>query len=117
MGQPQRGDSRLSCCKRLVGRSNSVQNIRSFSFLLKVKFFKNVEWPILGLFIKTADGVTISGNNSKDWDMAKKFITRKTGDTTVVHFYFVTKLTSGEYLLSVGVAEEAEGEVIPLDRR
>jgi len=93
------------------------KTFEDFHLYLKVKFFKNVECPIYGLFIKTADGVTISGNNSKDWDMAKKFITRKTGDTTVVHFYFVPKLTSGEYLLSVGVAEEAEGEVIPLDRR
>ena len=106
----------------LVVSSSSVdpaqcKTFEDFHLYLKVRFLKNVECPIYGLFIKTADGVTITGNNSKDWDMSKKFIPQKMGDISVVHFYFVPRLTSGEYLLSVGVAEEAEGEIVPMDRR
>lgn len=88
-----------------------------FYLYLKVKYIKDVKRPIYGLFIKTVDGITISGNNSRDLDINRSFISQKTGDTIVVHFHFIPKFTSGEYMLSVGVAEDADGEIVPLDRR
>ncbi len=84
---------------------------------LKVKFNKDVERPIYGLTLKTADGVTVCGTNSRDWDKAGAYVPQKAGYETIVHISFLPKLTSGDYMLSVGVAEDADGDIIPLDRR
>lgn len=93
------------------------KTFEDFHLYLKVKYFKDVERPIYGLFIKTVDGITISGNNSRDWDLSRSFIPQKAGNTIVVRFHFMPRLTSGEYMLSVGVAEDVDGEIVPLDRR
>lgn len=87
------------------------------SLFLRVAFFADVDRPIFGLTIKTPDGVEISGNNSRDETFLPRFRARRGGDETIVRFDFRCTLNSGEYLLSVGVAEETETGVVPLDRR
>lgn len=92
---------------------------RSFEELklhLKIRFHKEVEFPIVGLIIKTVDGITICSKSSKDTKKSNMFSPKK-GDTLNFEFSFTPRLITGEYMLSVGIAEDVAGEIIPLDRR
>ncbi len=83
----------------------------------KVRFHRAVERPIYGLTIKTPDGVTVYGSNSRDWGAGRSYVPQEGGDVAVVRFSLVPRLVSGHYLLSLGVAEESVEQVVPLDRR
>jgi lipopolysaccharide transport system ATP-binding protein len=83
---------------------------------VKVKFNKSVKRPIFGLTIKTTDGVTVYGTNSRDVDC--KIGEKLENQWTVVKFSFIPRLVQGDYFISLGVAEEQTNqEIIPLDRR
>jgi lipopolysaccharide transport system ATP-binding protein len=88
-----------------------------FHLYLKIRFNKDIERPIYGVTIKTVDGVSVYGNNSRDYDKKKSYSPQRKGDLKIVHFSFKPRLNPGHYLVSVGVAEETEDEVVPLDRR
>lgn len=86
------------------------------SIYLKTRFHREVKDPIIGLFIKTVDGIMVSSQNSRDSGEAVVGVKGK-GDVVVYRFSFAPRLVGGEYLISVGVAEDVAGEIIPLDRR
>lgn len=83
-----------------------------------VKFHRRVEFPIYGLTIKTPDGVTVFGSNSRDFDNGPLLLPADRGSIYKVSFTLRDQhLGAGEYLLSLGVAEDRAGEIVPLDRR
>lgn len=84
---------------------------------LCVEFDAPCETPIIGFFVKTPDGVTVYGNNSRN--LLRSFGSRSVeeGQRIEVVFSCVLNLGPGSYMLSLGVAEDVVGEVIPLDRR
>ena len=84
---------------------------------LRILFEKECPHAIVGLMIKTPDGVTAAGTNSRDWQRPGTPLEARPGELHVVTFAFVPRLGSGDYLLSFGVAEEVDGEIVPLDRR
>lgn len=96
---------------------SSLQGKAPFYVVLAVIFHVEVIKPIFGLTIKTSDGVTICGENSRDCVGGPVFKSVKKGERVQVQFSLEQYLCSGHYLLSVGVSEEREGEVVPLDRR
>lgn len=71
--------------------------------------------PIFGLFVKTPDGVTVYGNNSRN--LLREFPAAGSGDEIEVMFDLTANLGAGSYLLSLGLAEEVGADVRPLDRR
>ena len=73
--------------------------------------------PIYGLQIKTPDGVMIYADNSRDFADGPLFRPAAAGEVVRAVFELDQRLTQGDYLLSVGVAYEESGEVVPLDRR
>jgi len=83
----------------------------------RILFEKACSLAIIGLTIKTPDGVAAAGTNSRDWQRPGTQLAAQPGDVHVVTFAFVPRLGSGEYLLSFGVAEEVDGQIVPLDRR
>lgn len=95
----------------------NISNTELVDLLVKVKFNADISRPIYGLAIKTPDGVTIYGTNSRDWDGQAKFVAQKQGDEIVVKFSLVPKLVSGPYLISLGVVDCDGPDLMPLDRR
>lgn len=87
------------------------------SLSLSVDFLQACQRPIFGLTLKTVDGVTVYGNNSRDCSRASTFTAVKAGTTVIVTFELSLWLARGDYFLSLGVATDETGEVIPLDRR
>ncbi|MBU1413892.1 ABC transporter ATP-binding protein [Myxococcota bacterium] len=96
---------------------SSLQGKEPFFVVIAVIFHVEVINPIFGLTIKTPDGVTICGENSRDCVGGPVVKSVKKGERVQVQFSIEQYLCSGHYLLSVGVSEEKEGELVPLDRR
>jgi len=88
-----------------------------FSVYMAVRFHADVAQPIFGLTIRTPDGVTVGGDNSRDCRVAPVIQPGKRGESIIVRFDLQQILCPGNYLLSFGVAEERQGKIVPLDRR
>lgn len=97
--------------------ANHFSGGEEITVFMKVLFRQRVERPIYGLTIKTPDGVTVYGTNSRDWEEGGQFIPQDEGSVVVVKLSFRAQLLSGHYLLSLGVAGQEVEEVVPLDRR
>lgn len=83
----------------------------------RVRFHRQVELPIYGVTIKTPDGTTIFGTNTRDGGEVPMFRPAGEGREVEAHFRIRQLLGPGDYLISVGVSEQRGGEVVPLDRR
>jgi lipopolysaccharide transport system ATP-binding protein len=83
----------------------------------RVHFHRQVELPIYGVTIKTPDGTTIFGTNTRDGGEVPMFRPAGEGRDVEAHFRICQLLGPGDYLISVGVSEQRGGEVVPLDRR
>lgn len=86
---------------------------------LKIAFFRDVEHPIYGVTIKSKDGITLFGTNSRDYaPQAKECLQpQPIGRVVVVRFTLLPHLCAGDYFISVGVVDGAGGNLVPLDRR
>ena len=85
---------------------------------LLVAFYRGVDSPIYGLTLKSPDGITLFATNSRDFSSSPdSYGPRRCGDMQRVDFSISLHLTQGDYFISIGVAEDARGEAIPLDRR
>ena len=82
-----------------------------------VRVVKALSMPIYGLMIKTPDGITVYGCNSRDYSEGPMVEPVESGDVVRVVFHLDQRLGAGDYLISLGVAEERFGEIVPLDRR
>lgn len=84
---------------------------------LAVVFSDDVFRPIFGFSLKTKEGVTVYGTNSEISNVSMQKDLFKVGDVVYVKFAFDAMLTSGDYFLSLGIATEQKGEIVPHDRR
>lgn len=85
---------------------------------LAIRFNAPVVRPILGITIKTKEGVTVSGTNSEHHPIGEFDRAKNSGQTAIVEVSFTCGLCQGDYFVSLGVASrDASGEVIPHDRR
>jgi lipopolysaccharide transport system ATP-binding protein len=84
-----------------------------------VKFHCDLLRPILGINIKTKDGVTVSGINSEmgDSDTADFQALWKRGAVMHAKSHFKCGLATGDYFISIGIATRESEEIIPHDRR
>ena len=86
---------------------------------VRVRFHDAIATPVFGFFIKNIEGLMLSGCNSRDASegVGSRYRPAAGGETVVCCFRFRPRFESGNYLLSVGVAEDHGGELDPLDRR
>lgn len=86
---------------------------------LTVEFSRDIEHPIYGLTIKSKDGITLFGTNSRDYaPKAKECIQpQQAGHVVRVRFTLHPHLSAGDYFISVGVVDGAGENLVPLDRR
>jgi lipopolysaccharide transport system ATP-binding protein len=99
-----------------TSRTAALATGRPMLVVIWVRFHRSVQMPIYGLTIKTPDGTTVFGGNSRD--RGRPLLRpAAAGDVVEVAFRVDQALGAGDYLLSVGVAEQRGAEVIPLDRR
>lgn len=86
---------------------------------MKVLLKRSVYNVVFGFYIKTIDGLLITGSNSRDFPDEQQQYEAIGQDCRMleVSFNFHPRLVSGEYMISLGIAEDVAGELVPLDRR
>ena len=84
---------------------------------LSIKFLSNLVRPILGITIKTREGVTVYGVNSETLDVGSFQSLGAAGSVVEARAAFTCRLASGDYFVSFGVATKEGENVIPHDRR
>lgn len=84
---------------------------------IAVKFHCNMLRPMLGITIKTKDGVTVSGTNSEIAGLRDLQVLLKAGSVIYVESDFRCGLGPGDYFISLGVVTRENDEIIPHDRR
>lgn len=98
--------------------SNRIKSGQALHLAMWVDFKKPVSNPIFALTIKTPDGVTVYGCNSKDFDKGPLVVPAQENSHYKVVFHLTNhNLGMGDYLISLGVVKNESGEIIPLDRR
>ncbi len=84
---------------------------------LRIVFDREVIRPILGVTVKTSEGVAVYGSNTEYKSLAG-WSRRGTAGTVVdVRMRLDLSLADGDYFISVGIASRNESGVVPHDRR
>jgi lipopolysaccharide transport system ATP-binding protein len=106
------------CLRGLQGSNSTViRTGTKVSLSLGVSFLRDVQRPILGLTIKTKDGITVYGVNTEIATAPNLSISGLAGTHARVNFDFDCRLGPGDYFVSVGIASRDGEDVIPHDRR
>lgn len=90
---------------------------QNITLAVSVKLLQDFHRPILGITIKTKEGVTVYGANTETLG-CKDFGEAGDKDSVVqVSTEFKCNLAAGDYFISLGLASKHGEEVIPHDRR
>ncbi|WP_431323492.1 ABC transporter ATP-binding protein [Rhizobium sp. YTU87027] len=84
---------------------------------VSIRFHVDLVCPILGLTIKTKEGVTVYGVNSETLEIDRFREIGTKGTTAVVKATFNCRLAQGDYFLSLGLASRNGEDIVPHDRR
>lgn len=84
--------------------------------LLRVIYKQDVNNPILGLTLKTSDGIVVYGANTRDRKL--NVPAAMAGNELLVRYSFVINLIGGDYFISLGLADDDEQkDNLAVDRR
>jgi lipopolysaccharide transport system ATP-binding protein len=84
---------------------------------LSIIFYQPIYRPILGITIKTKEGITVYGANSETLNCNDYIDLGRVGSVAQSKTEFVCRLAPGDYFVSLGIASKNGEEVIPHDRR
>lgn len=87
------------------------------TLVLSVAFLSNVILPILGITIKTKEGVTVFGINSDTLEFRDFQSLGQAGSVVLIGARFTCRLASGDYFISLGIASRQAEGIVPHDRR
>ena len=103
-------------------RSNSgndqvvFESGEQLDLMVHVRFFEELTDLIYGCTVKTVDGQTVYGTNTRQ--RALDVSHGEAGATVVIRFQFDLNVVPGEYFISLGVAlDDSERDNIAIDRR
>lgn len=115
------GDGRAKICHYEVFQNGAptsglVQRGDNLRIRMSVLFENDVNDLIYGITVKTNDGNAVYGTNSRL--VGKLPIDQKEGDLISIEYELTLNLLSGDYFVSLGVAQDHESkDAIPVDRR
>jgi lipopolysaccharide transport system ATP-binding protein len=96
---------------------NSIDMGATVTMTVAVTFMKRLIRPILGITIKTKEGVTLFGTNSELLNCEGARDIGEVGDKAVATMRFKCNLGAGDFFISLGVATREGNEIVPHDRR
>lgn len=96
---------------------SAVSHGQRIALAVSIKFHRNFNRPILGITIKTKEGVTVYGVNSETLECDDFLKLGRSGSVIQAEAMFTCRLAPGDYFISLGVASKHGEEVIPHDRR
>ena len=96
--------------------SSICQSGDHFDLLLRVIYKADVSNPILGLTLKTSDGIVVYGANTRDRKLDVP--AGRAGSELLVRYSFAINLIGGDYFISLGLADDDEQkDNLAIDRR
>lgn len=123
-GEYRWGDGRAEILDYLLVAGGRVDPVSLFAdeeaeLYVRMRFRAAVRAPVLGFYIKTIGGLMLSGCNSRDAGsgFGSRYRAVDAGEVVVCCFRFRPAFDTGNYLLSLGIAEDHGGELDPMDRR
>ncbi len=96
---------------------SAINTGQRVSLAVSMKFHRDFYRPILGITIKTKEGVTVYGVNSETLACDDFLKLGRSGSTIQAEIVFTCRLAPGDYFISLGIATKHGEEVIPHDRR
>ncbi len=94
-----------------------VESGQQLVIAVAIRFAASLVRPILGITIKTKEGVTVYGVNSETLK-SQVFDTLGQADSvTIPEFKFHCRLAPGDYFISLGLASRQGADIVPHDRR
>jgi lipopolysaccharide transport system ATP-binding protein len=96
---------------------STVESGANASLALRIAFDREVVRPILGVTVKTAEGVVVYGSNTEYKPLPGWAASGTRGSVVDVRIRLDLRLADGDYFISVGVASRNEHSVVPHDRR
>jgi lipopolysaccharide transport system ATP-binding protein len=96
---------------------SAVSTGQHIRLVVSIRFFEELVRPILGITVKSKEGVTIYGTNSATLaiDDFKQYGRKETVINAAAEFS--CSLAQGDYFISLGVATRVGEETVPHDRR
>jgi lipopolysaccharide transport system ATP-binding protein len=95
----------------------SISAGETVTLMIAIRFLKTLVRPILGVTIKTKEGVTVYGTNSELMDCAETRDMGEPDQKVVMTVQFECNLGPGDYFVSLGIATREGNEIVPHDRR
>ena len=95
----------------------SVTSGQQVTLALSVRFLEDLVRPILGITIKSKEGVTVYGVNSETLALDEFKDYGRQGSVMSAVARFTCRLAQGDYFLSLGIATRQGEEIVPHDRR
>lgn len=92
-----------------------IESMGVLFFRCKVHFYQPVKDPILGITIKTKEGVELYGTNTLYSNVTLQ--PKSQGDTLWIEYKLIFNLQPGDYFISSGITEMSDRILFPLDRR
>lgn len=96
---------------------SAVSTGQRITLAVAIKFHQDFYRPILGITIKTKEGITVYGVNSETLECSDFVDLGKLGTVIQTHANFKCNLAAGDYFISLGLSSKHGEEVIPHDRR
>lgn len=109
----------LDYCYVVAGECypSSIASGQTVSLACSIQFNQELIRPILGVTVKTKEGVTVYGVNTETLNCSDFQIMGKKGSVVEVESTFACRLAPGDYFISLGIATRQGEDVIPHDRR
>lgn len=95
----------------------AVSTGQIITLAVSIKLNQDFHRPILGITIKTKEGITVYGVNSETLGCTDFGEAGQSGTVIQAHSVFKCTLAAGDYFISLGLATKHGEEVIPHDRR
>ncbi len=96
---------------------SAIASGQNIVLTVAIRFYENLIRPILGITIKTKEGITVYGANSETLSTKETKDLGNKGTAAAIEVAFICRLAPGDYFISFGVATRQGEEIIPHDRR
>lgn len=96
---------------------SAIETGQRIVLAVSVQFIAHMVRPILGVTIKTKEGVTVYGVNSETLGVDAFEALGQAGSVAIAEIAFGCQLAAGDYFVSLGLASRQGADVVPHDRR
>jgi len=96
---------------------SAINTGQTVCLAISLQFYRELVRPILGITIKTKEGVTVYGVNSETLECDEFQVLGRQDSVVYAEAKFKCRLAPGDYFISLGIATRQGEDVTPHDRR